>query len=83
MEEIMGENMKSYAKKIGLDLVEVKPIEEKLYINDKLTLLTGHDVLYLLDVMYEITKAESPMDMYDLAVSALKKYGKEPAKLNN
>ena len=43
-------------------------------------LLTDKEVL--LKVLYDITKAESPEDMYFLAVDGLKKFGKEPAPDN-
>lgn len=36
----------------------------------------------LLNSLYEITKAESPGDMYDLAVKALHKYDKKEAPTN-
>ena len=88
MEKIMDEtfeNMKMYAERMGMDLVEVKPGNQKIYASgpgtDYYTEIMN-DKKYLLDIMYEITRAESPKDMYDLAVDALKKYGKEPAELN-
>ncbi len=36
----------------------------------------------LLLVLYRITAAEDPKEMYDLAVDTLKEYGVEPAPLN-
>jgi hypothetical protein len=55
-------------------------MEEIKELNERFNNLIK-DKAYLLDVMYEITRSQSPMDMYDLAVSALKQYGKEPAPL--
>lgn len=36
----------------------------------------------LLLALYRITAAESPEDMYDIAVETLKKYGIDPASIN-
>lgn len=51
-------------------------------VNEEMIKILDKEKQYLLDQMYEITRAESPGDMYDIAKESLEKFKLKEAPQN-